>query len=130
MLPIVFLSFLFLNVLFFRAHACNDYLSLPHQYDVTKGEFVVQTEQPLNNASKRDTKPKMLPVKKGRPPSSVKDLTCAQCGRVFKRAIHCRRHKRSAHVRDKPFFCAICPKRFNREDNRNRHQRSHERKKS
>ena len=135
MLPIVVYSlFLLSNVVFRRVHACSDYFSLPHQYDVTSGEFVVQTEQPVNNASKHDTVPILLPillpVKRGRPPSSLKDLTCAQCGRVFKRAIHCRRHKQSAHVRDKSFSCAICSKRFNREDNRNRHQKSHERKKS
>ncbi|KAK3810831.1 MAG: hypothetical protein J3Q66DRAFT_265967, partial [Benniella sp.] len=58
-----------------------------------------------------------------------KVFTCpfADCGKIFKRSEHLKRHVRSIHTMEKPFPCPIhnCPKRFSRSDNLNQHIRIH-----
>ncbi|KAG0238650.1 hypothetical protein BGW41_008124 [Actinomortierella wolfii] len=58
-----------------------------------------------------------------------KVFTCRfeDCGKVFKRSEHLKRHVRSIHTLEKPFECPIqsCPKRFSRSDNLNQHIRIH-----
>ncbi|KAF9363078.1 hypothetical protein BGX34_004942 [Mortierella sp. NVP85] len=73
---------------------------------------------------------------RGRRVSSLPDatlgckvFTCpfADCGKIFKRSEHLKRHVRSIHTMEKPFPCPIhnCPKRFSRSDNLNQHIRIH-----
>ncbi|KAG0232598.1 hypothetical protein BGX31_005086 [Mortierella sp. GBA43] len=61
--------------------------------------------------------------------SGCKVFTCpfADCGKIFKRSEHLKRHVRSIHTMEKPFPCPIhnCPKRFSRSDNLNQHIRIH-----
>ncbi|KAF9939196.1 hypothetical protein BGZ67_009777 [Mortierella alpina] len=61
--------------------------------------------------------------------SGGKVFTCRfeDCGKVFKRSEHLKRHVRSIHTMEKPFECPIqnCPKRFSRSDNLNQHIRIH-----
>lgn len=61
--------------------------------------------------------------------SGGKLFTCKapNCGKVFKRSEHLKRHHRSIHTSDKPFPCPIptCSKRFSRSDNLNQHIRIH-----
>ncbi|KAF9577236.1 hypothetical protein BGW38_007691 [Lunasporangiospora selenospora] len=61
--------------------------------------------------------------------SGCKVFTCRfeDCGKVFKRSEHLKRHVRSIHTMEKPFECPIpnCPKRFSRSDNLNQHIRIH-----
>ncbi|KXN68621.1 hypothetical protein CONCODRAFT_22482, partial [Conidiobolus coronatus NRRL 28638] len=49
------------------------------------------------------------------------------CGRVFKRAEHLRRHIRCVHSLDRPYACPVkdCGKRFSRSDNLNQHIKTH-----
>ncbi|KAF9916386.1 hypothetical protein FBU30_001425 [Linnemannia zychae] len=49
------------------------------------------------------------------------------CGKIFKRSEHLKRHVRSIHTLEKPFECPVnnCPKRFSRSDNLNQHIRIH-----
>ncbi|KAF9580828.1 hypothetical protein BGW38_002370 [Lunasporangiospora selenospora] len=49
------------------------------------------------------------------------------CGKLFKRSEHLKRHVRSVHTLEKPFTCPFpnCPKRFSRSDNLNQHIRIH-----
>ncbi|KAK9766944.1 hypothetical protein K7432_003616 [Basidiobolus ranarum] len=49
------------------------------------------------------------------------------CGKVFKRSEHLKRHVRSIHTLEKPFPCPhpTCTKRFSRSDNLNQHIRVH-----
>ncbi|ORZ08314.1 hypothetical protein BCR42DRAFT_335723, partial [Absidia repens] len=49
------------------------------------------------------------------------------CGKVFKRSEHLKRHNRSIHTNEKPFECPYqqCLKRFSRSDNLNQHIRIH-----
>ncbi|KAI9254681.1 hypothetical protein BY458DRAFT_520980 [Sporodiniella umbellata] len=78
------------------------------------------------------------PVKRSRgrrvsnSPSSMpgqKMFTCTQeeCGKVFKRSEHLKRHIRSIHTMEKPYECPYhtCSKRFSRSDNLNQHIRIH-----
>ncbi|KAG0265755.1 hypothetical protein BG011_004109 [Mortierella polycephala] len=61
--------------------------------------------------------------------SGCKVFTCRfeDCGKIFKRSEHLKRHVRSIHTLEKPFACPIqnCPKRFSRSDNLNQHIRIH-----
>ncbi|KAG0330141.1 hypothetical protein BGZ99_008004 [Dissophora globulifera] len=61
--------------------------------------------------------------------SGCKVFTCwfDDCGKIFKRSEHLKRHVRSIHTMEKPFECPIqnCPKRFSRSDNLNQHIRIH-----
>ncbi|KAG1451452.1 hypothetical protein G6F56_008082 [Rhizopus delemar] len=58
-----------------------------------------------------------------------KVFTCMQddCGKVFKRSEHLKRHVRSIHTLEKPYECPYqsCSKRFSRSDNLNQHIRIH-----
>ncbi|KAJ8653488.1 hypothetical protein O0I10_010816 [Lichtheimia ornata] len=58
-----------------------------------------------------------------------KMFTCEHddCGKVFKRSEHLKRHIRSIHTLEKPFECPYhsCSKRFSRSDNLNQHIRIH-----
>ncbi|CAO3678341.1 unnamed protein product [Rhizopus stolonifer] len=58
-----------------------------------------------------------------------KVFTCTQdeCGKVFKRSEHLKRHIRSIHTLEKPYECPYqaCSKRFSRSDNLNQHIRIH-----
>ncbi|KAG1142364.1 hypothetical protein G6F37_010775 [Rhizopus arrhizus] len=58
-----------------------------------------------------------------------KVFTCNQdeCGKVFKRSEHLKRHIRSIHTLEKPYECPYqtCSKRFSRSDNLNQHIRIH-----
>ncbi|KAI8363724.1 hypothetical protein B0O80DRAFT_376616, partial [Mortierella sp. GBAus27b] len=56
-------------------------------------------------------------------------FTCifSDCGKLFKRSEHLKRHVRSVHTLEKPFLCSYpgCPKKFSRSDNLNQHVRIH-----
>ncbi|KAF9365668.1 hypothetical protein BGX34_009003 [Mortierella sp. NVP85] len=56
-------------------------------------------------------------------------FTCIfdDCGKLFKRSEHLKRHVRSVHTLEKPFLCTYpgCPKKFSRSDNLNQHVRIH-----
>ncbi|ORX97532.1 hypothetical protein K493DRAFT_185641, partial [Basidiobolus meristosporus CBS 931.73] len=73
---------------------------------------------------------------RGRKASSKPDITSGaksficdyhECGKVFKRSEHLKRHIRSIHTLEKPFQCPYptCSKRFSRSDNLNQHIRIH-----
>ncbi|EIE80520.1 hypothetical protein G6F46_013009 [Rhizopus delemar] len=49
------------------------------------------------------------------------------CGKVFGRQEHVKRHVRSIHTKEKPYVCPYdsCQKRFARSDNLNQHIRTH-----
>ncbi|KAM3578989.1 hypothetical protein VKS41_008525 [Umbelopsis sp. WA50703] len=63
------------------------------------------------------------------PTQPTKMFTCthSNCGKVFKRSEHLKRHVRSIHTLEKPFVCPYdgCDKRFSRSDNLNQHIRIH-----
>ncbi|KAI9299677.1 hypothetical protein BJ944DRAFT_45603 [Cunninghamella echinulata] len=63
------------------------------------------------------------------PTNCTKMFTCKHddCGKVFKRSEHLKRHIRSIHTLEKPFECPYhsCSKRFSRSDNLNQHIRIH-----
>ncbi|KAI8078167.1 uncharacterized protein B0P05DRAFT_439067, partial [Gilbertella persicaria] len=49
------------------------------------------------------------------------------CGKVFRRSEHLKRHIKSIHTREKPYECPYdkCGKRFSRTDNLSQHIRIH-----
>ncbi|CAG8472978.1 10600_t:CDS:2 [Acaulospora morrowiae] len=59
----------------------------------------------------------------------TKSFECSypECGRVFKRSEHLKRHIRSIHTLERPFHCPHphCTKRFSRSDNLSQHVRVH-----
>ncbi|KAI8337171.1 hypothetical protein BC941DRAFT_502644 [Chlamydoabsidia padenii] len=63
------------------------------------------------------------------PTLGAKMFTCKHedCGKIFKRSEHLKRHIRSIHTLEKPFECPYqtCSKRFSRSDNLNQHIRIH-----
>ncbi|KAG0286232.1 zf-C2H2 Zinc finger, C2H2 type [Linnemannia gamsii] len=58
-------------------------------------------------------------------PTRVFNCMIDDCGKLFKRSEHLKRHVRSVHSLEKPFICAYCPKCFSRSDNLNQHIRVH-----
>ncbi|KAF9929216.1 hypothetical protein FBU30_001776 [Linnemannia zychae] len=60
-------------------------------------------------------------------PSRVFHCMADDCGKLFKRSEHLKRHVRSVHTLEKPFICPYkdCPKSFSRSDNLNQHIRVH-----
>ncbi|KAG0014075.1 hypothetical protein BGZ81_000702 [Podila clonocystis] len=75
------------------------------------------------------SKPKVQRRASLSPDSSTKLFSCIfdDCGKLFKRSEHLKRHVRSVHTLEKPFLCPFqgCPKRFSRSDNLNQHIRIH-----
>ncbi|GAA6062707.1 hypothetical protein JCM10212_002258 [Sporobolomyces blumeae] len=65
-------------------------------------------------------------TKTGRP-KKVFFCKVPDCGKVFKRSEHLKRHVRSIHTNDRPFQCQWpgCAKFFSRHDNLNQHLRVH-----
>ncbi|KAK5816515.1 hypothetical protein F5H01DRAFT_341026 [Linnemannia elongata] len=60
-------------------------------------------------------------------PSRIFTCHIDDCGKLFKRSEHLKRHVRSVHTLEKPFRCPYqdCPKCFSRSDNLNQHIRVH-----
>ncbi|KAF9183122.1 hypothetical protein BGZ51_004229 [Haplosporangium sp. Z 767] len=63
------------------------------------------------------------------PDATGRLFTCifGDCGKLFKRSEHLKRHVRSVHTLEKPFRCPVqhCTKKFSRTDNLNQHIRVH-----
>ncbi|KAI8883269.1 hypothetical protein K501DRAFT_126363, partial [Backusella circina FSU 941] len=63
------------------------------------------------------------------PNHGIRTFACKteDCGKVFKRSEHLKRHIKSIHTMEKPFKCPYqnCNKRFSRSDNLNQHIRIH-----
>ncbi|KAF9404388.1 hypothetical protein BGZ94_004213 [Podila epigama] len=61
------------------------------------------------------------------PDGAVFTCTFDDCGKLFKRSEHLKRHVRSLHTQERPYICPApdCPKRFSRSDNLNQHLRVH-----
>ncbi|OAD05327.1 C2H2-type zinc finger transcription factor, partial [Mucor lusitanicus CBS 277.49] len=57
-----------------------------------------------------------------------KVYTCPlpQCGRLFKRLEHLKRHFRT-HTLERPYSCNMCGKHFSRTDNLAQHKKTHNR---
>lgn len=53
-----------------------------------------------------------------------KRFPCPECGKLFGRVSHVRRHQ-LLHTGDKPFECDVCGDRFTRTENRDRHMSMH-----
>ncbi|GAA5975837.1 hypothetical protein JCM10908_005296 [Rhodotorula pacifica] len=62
-------------------------------------------------------------------PKKVYVCKAPECGRVFRRSEHLKRHVRSIHTYEKPFQCQwpTCKKYFARHDNLKQHLRTHRR---
>ncbi|KAI8330548.1 hypothetical protein BD560DRAFT_416252 [Blakeslea trispora] len=91
-----------------------------------------RTSGKTNNAAKSPIKPARSRGRRVSNSPSVagqKVFTCKHddCGKVFKRSEHLKRHIRSIHTLEKPFECPYqsCSKRFSRSDNLNQHIRIH-----
>ena len=113
-------------------------LSLPsdnastHSNNNNTNDMVTQKQQP---SPKKQGSKKPAARSRGRRVSSnpgaagQKMFTCQHddCGKVFKRSEHLKRHIRSIHTLEKPFECPYhsCSKRFSRSDNLNQHIRIH-----
>ncbi|KAG0211840.1 hypothetical protein BGX28_007295 [Mortierella sp. GBA30] len=84
---------------------------------------------PLNTGKRRNSiKPKLRRASAS-PDSPGRLFSCIfdDCGKLFKRSEHLKRHVRSVHTLEKPYICPVesCPKRFSRSDNLNQHIRVH-----
>ncbi|KAI9018750.1 hypothetical protein CLU79DRAFT_705511 [Phycomyces nitens] len=90
--------------------------------------------RPSSTATEKAEDKKKIPQSRGRrvsniPSNGTRMFTCSfvDCGKVFKRSEHLKRHIRSIHTLEKPFECPYhnCNKRFSRSDNLNQHIRIH-----
>jgi predicted RNA-binding Zn-ribbon protein involved in translation (DUF1610 family) len=55
-----------------------------------------------------------------------KTYPCPDCGKIFSRSDHMRRHQRSVHSEQTPFQCDLCPRSYARADKLKVHRRMHE----
>ncbi|XP_028453925.1 zinc finger protein 678-like [Perca flavescens] len=53
-----------------------------------------------------------------------KTFSCSECGRIFGRSSHLRRHIKT-HTGEKPFSCSVCKKYFTQSGSLQRHMRIH-----
>ncbi|KAI9360638.1 hypothetical protein BD770DRAFT_441951 [Pilaira anomala] len=83
----------------------------------------------LNKSPLKPTRSRGRRVSNSPSIAGQKVFTCKHdnCGKVFKRSEHLKRHVRSIHTLEKPFECPYqtCSKRFSRSDNLNQHIRIH-----
>ena len=54
----------------------------------------------------------------------MEDHICDECGRLFSRANHLKRHKENVHTQKKRLECSKCKKKFGRLDNFMRHEKA------
>ncbi|CDS03596.1 hypothetical protein LRAMOSA00998 [Lichtheimia ramosa] len=105
------------------------------QSNTNPNDMTCQKQQQQQSAPKKQGSKKPAARSRGRRVSSnpgaagQKMFTCQHddCGKVFKRSEHLKRHIRSIHTLEKPFECPYhsCSKRFSRSDNLNQHIRIH-----
>ncbi|XP_060795457.1 histone-lysine N-methyltransferase PRDM9 [Neoarius graeffei] len=50
---------------------------------------------------------------------------CGECGRIFLRSCHLKRHQRTIHSKEKPYCCSHCRKCFSQATGLKRHQQTH-----
>lgn len=62
-------------------------------------------------------------------PEKVYSCPLIQCGRLFKRLEHLKRHLRT-HTMERPYSCTLCGKHFSRSDNLAQHRKTHNRTRS
>lgn len=55
-----------------------------------------------------------------------KSHPCPDCGKVFSRSDHMRRHQRSIHMAYSPFQCDLCPRSYARADKLKMHRKMHD----
>merc|ERR1719318_1675748 len=55
-----------------------------------------------------------------------KSYPCPDCGKIFSRSDHMRRHQRSIHMAYSPFQCDLCPRSYARADKLKLHRKNHE----
>ncbi|OZJ02521.1 hypothetical protein BZG36_04260 [Bifiguratus adelaidae] len=104
---------------------------MPNMYETQSMDLYDPMPYP-DNKSQDTPKPQRS---RGRRVSSCPDIAGGKifvckmedCGKVFKRSEHLKRHIRSIHTREKPFRCPYptCAKQFSRSDNLNQHIRIH-----
>ncbi|XP_027014877.2 histone-lysine N-methyltransferase PRDM9 isoform X1 [Tachysurus fulvidraco] len=51
---------------------------------------------------------------------------CGECGRIFLRSCHLKRHQRTIHSKEKPYCCSHCRKCFSQATGLKRHQQTHQ----
>lgn len=51
---------------------------------------------------------------------------CGECGRIFLRSCHLKRHQRTIHSQEKPYCCSHCRKCFSQATGLKRHQQIHQ----
>ncbi|ORZ00947.1 hypothetical protein BCR43DRAFT_453183 [Syncephalastrum racemosum] len=87
------------------------------------------TKAATSTATKKQPRSRGRRVSSNPATAGQKMFTCRHddCGKVFKRSEHLKRHIRSIHTLEKPFECPYhsCSKRFSRSDNLNQHIRIH-----
>ncbi|CAN9508747.1 unnamed protein product [Ophioblennius macclurei] len=59
------------------------------------------------------------------PVDSAEPVTCGECGKVFKRTHHLRRHKMCVHSNRRPYCCTHCKRSFSQASGLIRHQLIH-----